>query len=151
MNQPVLKASGVRKNYPSGDRVIEVLRGVDLEVRAGETVSVRGESGSGKSTLLNLFAGLDKVDGGEVLWEGVATIDAATRGRLLGIVFQSFYLIPEIDALSNILMARRIAGALDAKARASHCLSRWASASAATIFPPSFRAASASASPWRGP
>ncbi len=118
MNQPVLKASGVRKNYPSGDRVIEVLRGVDLEVRAGETVSVRGESGSGKSTLLNLFAGLDKVDGGEVLWDGAPTLDAATRGRLLGIVFQSFYLIPEIDALSNILMARRIAGGLDDKARA---------------------------------
>jgi putative ABC transport system ATP-binding protein/lipoprotein-releasing system ATP-binding protein len=114
MNQPILTAKGVRKTYPSGDRQIEVLRGVDLEVMPGESVSIRGESGSGKSTLLNLFAGLDAPDAGEILWEQVPTIDAAARSRLLGIVFQSFYLIPELDARANVLMARRIRGKVDA-------------------------------------
>jgi len=114
----LLEARGLRKTYPSGERRIEVLRGLDLQVRAGESVSVRGESGSGKSTLLNLFAGLDAPDAGEVLWQGRATLGAAERGVQLGIVFQSFYLIPEIDARANVLMAARIAGKLDAAARA---------------------------------
>ena len=65
MSDSVLSASGVRKAYPSGDRRIEVLRGADLKVVAGESVSIRGESGSGKSTLLNLISGLDSPDAGE--------------------------------------------------------------------------------------
>jgi len=117
MNLPILSAKGVRKTYPSGDRKIEVLRGVDLEVLPGESVSIRGESGSGKSTLLNLFAGLDAPDAGEILWEQSPRLEAAARARLLGIVFQSFYLIPELDARANILMARRVCGKVDAAAR----------------------------------
>jgi len=117
MNQPILSAKGVRKTYPSGDRMIEVLRGVDLEVLPGESVSIRGESGSGKSTLLNLFAGLDAPDTGSILWEQSPVLDAAARSRLLGIVFQSFYLIPELDARANVLMARRICGKVDSAAR----------------------------------
>ena len=70
MLEPVLKASGLRKTYPSGDRRLEVLRGVDLTVAPGESVSVRGESGSGKSTLLHLLAGLDAPDAGEIRWAG---------------------------------------------------------------------------------
>ena len=62
MSDPILTAQTLRKSYLSGDRRIEVLRGVDLTVAAGESVSVRGESGSGKSTLLNLLAGLDAPD-----------------------------------------------------------------------------------------
>lgn len=116
--QPLLRATGVRKTYPSGDRVLEVLKGLELEVHAGETVSVCGESGSGKSTLLNLFAGLDSPDEGMIEWSGRGSLEPAERGRILGIVFQSFYLIPEIDALANILMARRITGRIDGAARA---------------------------------
>jgi putative ABC transport system ATP-binding protein/lipoprotein-releasing system ATP-binding protein len=86
-----------------------VLRGVDLVVRAGESVAIRGESGSGKSTLLNLLAGLDTPDAGALAWAG-APAAAVRRARYLGMVFQSFYLIPEIDALDNVLMAARIAG-----------------------------------------
>ena len=66
---PVLGAVGLRKLYPSGDQTLEVLRGVDLAVHAGESVSIRGESGSGKSTLLNILAGLDRPDGGELFWK----------------------------------------------------------------------------------
>ncbi|MES2695419.1 MAG: ABC transporter ATP-binding protein [Verrucomicrobiota bacterium] len=99
----------MRKTYLSGDRRIEVLSGANLEVKAGESVSIRGESGSGKSTLLHLLAGLDAPEGGTVLWAG-GPADTSRRAEFLGMVFQSFYLIPELDALQNVLMAARIRG-----------------------------------------
>jgi predicted ABC-type transport system involved in lysophospholipase L1 biosynthesis ATPase subunit len=104
----VLSARGLKKSYLSGERKLEVLEGIDLDVFAGESVSIRGESGSGKSTLLNLFAGLDAADAGEIRWGGQAGLDATRRATYLGMVFQSFYLIPELDALQNVLMARRM-------------------------------------------
>jgi predicted ABC-type transport system involved in lysophospholipase L1 biosynthesis ATPase subunit len=116
MSEAVLAASGLCKAYPSGDRRIDVLRGVDLVVHAGESVAIRGESGSGKSTLLNLLAGLDAPDAGTLAWAG-APAAAARRSRYLGMVFQSFYLIPELDALDNVLMAARIAGRAGAAER----------------------------------
>lgn len=110
MSEPILTARGLRKTYPSGDGTLRVLEGVDLEVGRGESLSIRGESGSGKSTLLNLLAGLDAPDAGELRWAGSPELGAARRGRFLGMVFQSFYLIPEINALDNVLMAARILG-----------------------------------------
>ena len=112
----VLRAVGLRKNYPSGDRTLEVLQGVDFSLSTGETVSVRGESGSGKSTLLNILAGLDRPDAGELFWGGEAAHTlglgelTARRGRFLGMVFQSYYLIPELDAAANVLMSARMLG-----------------------------------------
>lgn len=114
----VLRASGMRKNYLSGDRTLEVLQGVDFSVAPGESVSIRGESGSGKSTLLNILAGLDRADAGELFWDDEAahrlSLGELTqrRGRFLGMVFQSYYLIPEIDALANVVMAARIVGSV---------------------------------------
>ncbi|MGH7994946.1 MAG: ABC transporter ATP-binding protein [Opitutaceae bacterium] len=116
--KPLLEARGVRKTYSSGDRPIEVLRGVDLEVSAGESVSIRGESGSGKSTLLHLLAGLDRPDAGEIRWEGRPVAGGRRRGAFVGLVFQAFYLVPELDALENVLFAARVNGRLDAAARA---------------------------------
>ena len=110
MNEPVLTARGLRKSYLSGDRRIEVLRGVDLAVAAGESVSIRGESGSGKSTLLNLISGLDTPESGELSWSGSPQLDARRRASFLGMVFQAHYLIPELDARANVLMAARILG-----------------------------------------
>jgi putative ABC transport system ATP-binding protein/lipoprotein-releasing system ATP-binding protein len=107
----------VRKSYPSGDILLEVLRGVDLDIAAGESVSIRGESGSGKSTLLNLLAGLDAPDSGAVEWEGSPDTGAGRRAAYLGMVFQSFYLVPELDAFANVLLARRILGGVDRAAR----------------------------------
>ncbi|MFM8619631.1 MAG: ABC transporter ATP-binding protein [Opitutaceae bacterium] len=107
----------MRKSYPSGDRRIEVLCGADLRVAAGESVSIRGESGSGKSTLLNLLSGLDSPDAGEIRWDGAAPA-AGRRARFLGMVFQSFYLIPELDAWQNVLMAGRMLGSPGAESRA---------------------------------
>jgi predicted ABC-type transport system involved in lysophospholipase L1 biosynthesis ATPase subunit len=124
VSDPVLRARGLRKNYASGDTTLEVLRGVDLAVAPGESISIRGESGSGKSTLLNLLAGLDRPDAGELFWgvEAAHTLSlsqlTARRARYLGMVFQAYYLIPEIDAYANVLMAVRMTGAVGASERA---------------------------------
>ena len=126
MSEPVVSARGLRKSYQSGNRRLEVLRGVDIEVGGGESVSIRGESGSGKSTLLHLLAGLDSLDAGTLAWEGSAAVDAAGRARFLGMVFQAYYLIPELNARENVLMARRILGRPDraAFARADELVAR---------------------------
>jgi predicted ABC-type transport system involved in lysophospholipase L1 biosynthesis ATPase subunit len=118
MPDSILSARGLRKTYLSGTQRLEVLRGVDLEIAPGESMSIRGESGSGKSTLLNLLAGLDAADGGEILWRGEKTLVAARRARTVGMVFQAFYLVPELDALANVLLAGRILARPDAAARA---------------------------------
>lgn len=122
----MLKAHDLRMSYASGERRLEVLHGVSLAVSEGESVSIRGESGSGKSTLLHLLAGLDAPDAGFVEWEGSQDTGAGRRARFLGMVFQSFYLIPELDALGNVLMAARVAGKAGAaeKARAKELLAR---------------------------
>jgi predicted ABC-type transport system involved in lysophospholipase L1 biosynthesis ATPase subunit len=122
----LLTARALRKTYLSGDRRIEVLSGVDFDIAPGESVSIRGESGSGKSTLLHLLAGLDAPDGGEILWRGEKTLMAARRAHTVGLVFQAFYLVPELDALANVLLAHRIIGRPDdaARARATELLVR---------------------------
>jgi predicted ABC-type transport system involved in lysophospholipase L1 biosynthesis ATPase subunit len=136
VSNAVLTASGLAKSYLSGDRRIEVLRSVDLRVTAGESVSIRGESGSGKSTLLNLLSGLDVPDGGTIHWADAAPAPER-RAQFLGMVFQSFYLIPELDAFQNVLMAarmvRRPGGA--ERARAKELLGRVGLAERATHLP----------------
>ena len=117
MNEPILTARGLRKTFRNGERRIEVLRGIDLEIHAGESVSIRGESGCGKSTLLNLLAGLDRPDAGAVSWMG-GEAQARQRGRFVGMVFQAFYLIPELNAEQNVLMAARMLGIPGAAERA---------------------------------
>jgi len=126
MSDAILTARGLRKSYLSGDRRIDVLCGVDLDVAAGESVSIRGESGSGKSTLLNLIAGLDAPEAGTLTWAGRADTGTLRRATFLGMVFQSYYLIPELDARANVLMAARILGRADgaARARADDLLAR---------------------------
>jgi putative ABC transport system ATP-binding protein/lipoprotein-releasing system ATP-binding protein len=125
VSKPVLIARGLAKTYLSGTQQLQVLRDVTFTVAAGESVSIRGESGSGKSTLINLLAGLDAPDSGELSWSR-APAAANRRAEFLGIVFQAFYLIPEIDALANVLMAARIRGLIRAreKTRAAELLAR---------------------------
>ena len=139
MNNPtsVLSACEVHKTFVSGDRRIEVLRGATLVVAPGETVCIRGESGSGKSTLLHLFARLDEPESGSITWGGTKNISAASRADYLGMVFQSFYLIPEMDALANVLMAARIRGRIgrSERARALDLLSRVGLVDRATHLP----------------
>src|SRR5471032_666541 len=96
MSTPILRALGLMKSYPTPSGEIPVLRGVDLSVEPGESVSIRGESGSGKTTLLYCLAGLEQPDRGELQWEGreVAALGVAERARVrstvLGFVFQSY-------------------------------------------------------------
>lgn len=105
----LLSVHGLRKNYRSGDRTLEVLRGIDFELSDGEFVAVIGQSGSGKSTLLHLMGLLDGADAGSVALEGrrIDNLPGKERDRLrntdIGMVFQAYHLLPELTALENVL------------------------------------------------
>ncbi len=107
--QPLLQVRGVRKSYRSGGGTLEVLRGVDFEVEPGGFVAIVGQSGSGKSTLLHLMGLLDAPDSGEVHLGGqrIDSLSATRRDRIrnteIGMVFQAYHLLPELDALENVL------------------------------------------------
>jgi lipoprotein-releasing system ATP-binding protein len=138
MTPPVLSASAVTKAYRLGGRDIPVLRGVDLQVAAGETVALLGASGAGKSTLLHVLGLLDRPTSGSVNFDGreVHTLPVAERARLrhrhTGFVFQFYHLIPELTALQNVLLARMMATSIgdywrqrrDAKAAATALLAQ---------------------------
>lgn len=97
------------QNNPSGG-MLDILTGVNLEIKPAETIAIIGESGSGKSTLLGLLAGLDEPSGGEVVFQGTSLnqLDedgrAALRGDYVGFVFQSFQLLPGLSALENVML-----------------------------------------------
>ncbi|MBI3991131.1 MAG: ATP-binding cassette domain-containing protein, partial [Candidatus Omnitrophica bacterium] len=109
-NDAILRAANIRKAFSSGDKKLEVLRGVDIEVKRGEIVSLIGPSGAGKSTLLHLLAGLDEPTAGEVWFEetNLYSIKERARARLrnekFGFVFQFYNLLPEFTALENVMM-----------------------------------------------
>jgi putative ABC transport system ATP-binding protein len=115
----VLSVRNLTKSYRSAGEQVEVLRGVDLFVAAGESVALTGESGSGKSTLLHLIAGLDQADGGEVWLENMLVSALADAGRAalrrdrLGLVFQQFNLIPSLTVADNLAFQARISGRVD--------------------------------------
>ncbi len=123
MAEPAVLARGLRKSYGSGATAVEVLRGVDVSLNAGEFAAVLGPSGSGKSTLLNLLGLMDRPDAGELLLGGVdaGRLDDAGRARArnerLGFVFQFDSLLPEFTILENVLMPARIAQARGLSAR----------------------------------
>jgi putative ABC transport system ATP-binding protein len=111
----MLSIRNLTKSYRSAGEQVAVLRGVDLDVAAGESVALTGESGSGKSTLLHLIAGLDQADGGEIrlgetLVSGLSDAGrAALRRDRLGLVFQQFNLIPSLNVADNLAFQSRIA------------------------------------------
>ncbi|MDR6866018.1 putative ABC transport system ATP-binding protein [Microbacterium resistens] len=115
MNEIVLHATGVTKEYAVGRERTPVLRGVDVEVRAGEMLSIVGPSGSGKSTLLYCLAGLERPSGGEIRFEDVDlhSASAARLARLrrdrLGFVFQAYNLIPSLSVRENVALPARLA------------------------------------------
>jgi len=119
----VLELMEVSRVHGEGPLAVAALRGVSLEVAAGEFVAVMGPSGSGKSTLLNIAGGLDTATSGDVLVEGVALAGmaraelAAVRRRSVGYVFQELNLIPALTAAENVSLPRELDGVPARKAR----------------------------------
>ena len=123
MQQNIVRTRDVTKTYRMGKVEVHALRGVSLEVRAGEYISIMGPSGSGKSTLFNMVGGLDKPTGGKVYIEevDVAQLDAYElawlRCRKIGYIFQTFNIIPVMTALENVTLPMVFAGLTTDEAR----------------------------------
>lgn len=115
----MLTAKGLRKKYGQ----LDVLKGIDLEIRSGEIVSIVGSSGAGKTTLLQLLGTLDKPDAGEVMLDGINPFGlssselAGFRNQHIGFVFQFHQLLPEFSAVENVMMPALIKGVSPANAQ----------------------------------
>ncbi len=132
MSNVVLEARGVGKSFEQGPVTLEVLRGVELRIGAGERLSIVGASGSGKTTLLQILGGLDRPSSGQVMIDGrdIHALTERQRGELrnhtLGFVYQFHHLLPEFSALENVampLLVRRMRVA-EARERARELLGR---------------------------
>ena len=114
---PILSVRGLRRTFEADLAPVRALRGVDLDVAAGQFVAIMGPSGCGKSTLLNLIAGLDVADDGEINIDGELITGreedwlGRMRRRRIGIVFQFFNLLEGMTALENVVLPAMIAGA----------------------------------------
>jgi len=130
--KPILVADKVRKIYRSGADSIVALHGLDLVVPQGEFLAVMGPSGSGKTTLLNCLSGLDEIDAGRVLVDGLSIHDLSDKDRTrhrakeMGFIFQAFNLIPVFTATENVELPLLLAGVRehDARIRARDTLER---------------------------
>lgn len=124
----IVQATGLGWQALSGDLPLIVLQDVNLEVAAGDSLAITGASGSGKSTLLGLLAGLDVPSAGHVIINGVDLFTlnedgrARLRGELAGFVFQSFHLLPTLNALENVMLPLQLQDAKDATSRARDAL-----------------------------
>jgi len=122
--RPAIALAGVNLSLGQGAARVHILKDIDLNIGRGEAIGLTGPSGSGKSTLLMVMAGLERPDSGtvDVAGEELGGLDedalARFRGRYIGIVFQSFHLIPTMTALENVAVPLELAGAADAYARA---------------------------------
>jgi putative ABC transport system ATP-binding protein len=112
----IVRVSGVTKTFTLGKVLVEALKGIDLEIAAGNYISIMGPSGSGKSTLFNMIGGLDKPSAGKVFIDEVdiAQLDAYElawlRCRKIGYIFQTFNIIPVMTALENVTLPMTFAG-----------------------------------------
>jgi putative ABC transport system ATP-binding protein len=131
-SDPILVAEAVRKVYRSGGDEVVALHGLDLTVPEGEFLAVMGPSGSGKTTLLNCVSGLDEIDGGRVLVDGLSIHELSDKARTrhraqeMGFIFQAFNLIPVFTTTENVELPLLLAGVREseARARAGETLSR---------------------------
>ncbi|MCG8426857.1 MAG: ABC transporter ATP-binding protein [Chromatiales bacterium] len=120
----MIQLQGVNREFPVGDETVHALRGIDLDIEAGEYLSIMGPSGSGKSTLLNMLGLLDRPDSGSYHLEGVDTTSlneenqARVRRDRVGFVFQSFHLVPRLTAAANVELPLVLAGIEPAQRKA---------------------------------
>nr|WP_325051163.1 ABC transporter ATP-binding protein [Polynucleobacter acidiphobus] len=129
---PVLQAKGVGKTVQTSDGPLAILQDINFTIRSGESVAIVGASGSGKSTLLGLMAGLDLPTSGsiELMAQDLGRLDedgrAKLRGQFVGFVFQSFQLVPHLNALENVMLPLEIRGTplTEARELAADCLAR---------------------------
>jgi putative ABC transport system ATP-binding protein len=128
--QPLIRLSGITKEYQMGAEVVRALRGVDLTIYENEMVAIMGSSGSGKSTMLNILGMLDVPTAGQYWLEGqdVASLSqsalARVRGRQIGFVFQTFELLPRQTALRNVELPLIYSGTRHRRAKALEALER---------------------------
>jgi lipoprotein-releasing system ATP-binding protein len=124
MSDPVLTIRGLSRNYKSGDKILTVLNGVDLDVKPGEIVGLIGPSGSGKSSLLHAAGLLEHPNAGQIVIEGRDCSDLSDRQRTrvrlatVGFVYQAHHLLAEFTALDNVALPQMIAGVSRKAARA---------------------------------
>jgi putative ABC transport system ATP-binding protein len=120
---PIIEIKNVVKRFPVGDREVTILKGVSLEVKPGEFVSIVGPSGNGKSTLLNMITGIDRPTEGEVIVTGQEVHQmsenrlAAWRGENVGVIFQFFQMLPALSLLQNVIMPMDFANKYTPKER----------------------------------
>ena len=126
MNDPdfPLSLRGIKRTFVQGDRRLEVLRGITLDLRPGEIVALVGHSGSGKSTLLHIAGLLERPDEGDIVIDGKSAAAAsdrdrtALRRRFLGFVYQYHHLLPEFSAIENVMLPQMLNGRGRGQARA---------------------------------
>ena len=126
----MIKTSQLSKRVSTAESELEILRGIELEIKQGETAAIVGASGSGKSTLLGLLAGLDTPSGGMISLDGINIVNldedqrATLRSQKVGFVFQSFQLLPALTALENVMLPLELAGIESAREKSEGFLSR---------------------------
>ena len=122
MSDTIVRLTGIKKSYRSGEALLEVLKGVDLEINRGDFIGIMGPSGSGKSTLLSIIGTLERPDEGEVFYgeRAITSLDdealSRLRNRRIGFVFQFHNLLPEFNALENVMLPLLIGGESRSKA-----------------------------------